>query len=259
MRLAGKVTLVTGGATGIGAAIASRYAAEGARVAVLDINGDYGTAWAKRRRKSGIPDLFIQCDVTDESSVISAIARVVDRHGRIDTLVNNVGALFPGDCVTVSLADWEAGLMSNLTSAFLCSRQVIPVMLGGGGGTIVNISSQGALVGVANQAAYSAAKAGLLGLTHSITYDYSPIIRCNVLCPGSTQTKLLDDAALRSPDADAYFAHLAGRQFIQRIADASEIAAAALFLSCDESSYIYGACLAADGGLTATSPRQKEC
>lgn len=256
-RLAEQVAIVTGGAAGIGAEVARCFAAEGAFVAIADRDHAMAERTAAEIRDSGGNAAAFKCDVTREGEVAAMVDRASEEHGRLDILINNAGVVFAGTCSESSLEDWNQALTLNLTSAFLCCKYAIPKMLDiRKGGVIVNVSALGGLVGVGSRAAYMSAKAGLLGLTRSITFDYATKgIRCNAVCPATTRTAMLDRIASASEDPEAWLRHVSERQFIGRMAEPAEIATAILFLASPDSSYLYGVCLPVDGGVTATSPR----
>lgn len=252
----GQVAIVTGGALGIGEAVARRLASEGASVVVADVDvegaqrvvddieREGGTAWASR------------CDVSDPTSVEQTVEETAERFSQLDILINNAGIVFKGKCAETTDSDWQRVIAVNLTGTFLCCKYVIPKMLANGGGSIVNVSALGGLVGVAGRAAYMSAKAAVLGLTRSITFDYAREgIRCNAVCPGTTRTPMVERVAQEYPDPEAFLSHVTERQFIGRMAEPTEIADAIFFLASPLSSYVYGVYLAVDGGVTATSPR----
>jgi NAD(P)-dependent dehydrogenase (short-subunit alcohol dehydrogenase family) len=255
--LEGKVAAVTGGGTGIGEAVARRFAEEGASVAILDRDEPSAQAVAAAIAEAGGAAAALACDVTSETDVEGAMAAAASRFGRLDTLVNSAGAVFNGSCAETSLDTFNQAIAVNLTGTFLCCKHAIPHMLESGGGSIVNISALAGLVGVGRRAAYASAKAGVLGLTRSITYDYARQgIRCNAICPATTRTTMVENIAKTYDDPDAWLTHVAERQYVGRMAEPSEIASAVLFLASPEGSYMFGAYLPVDGGVTATSPRE---
>lgn len=253
--LTDKVAVITGAGSGIGRATALMMAASGAKVVIAEIDMDGAEAVRAEIVAGSGSATAVACDICDEAQVEHLVNAAVAGYGRVDILINNAGAVHKGDCVGTTLRDWHRVLDVNVTGAFLCCKHAIPRMLDNGGGTIVNVAALAALVGVGNRTAYSVAKAGLLGLTRSITFDYARAgIRCNAVCPATTRTPLVESISATYDDPQAFLDHVGGRQFVKRMAEPDEIAASIMFLASPASSYIYGCYLAADGGLTATSP-----
>jgi NAD(P)-dependent dehydrogenase (short-subunit alcohol dehydrogenase family) len=231
--LDGRVAIITGAADGIGAATAVAFAGAGAVVLGVD------------RRAEG--DLVV-ADVTDEDQVAALVAQVMDRHGRVDALVNVVGGSRPGKtAVELTLAEWNELLALNLTSTFLMSRAVLPHMERMGGGTIVNVSSGAGLRGMKANPGYVAAKAGVSALTRALALDHGPKgVRVNAVAPGPIRTPLMDRN--RTPEE---IAAMGGLAILGRIGRPEEIAATILWLSSDASSYLMGQTLEVDGGVTS--------
>jgi NAD(P)-dependent dehydrogenase (short-subunit alcohol dehydrogenase family) len=237
--LDGRVAVVTGGASGIGAATARRFAAEGARVAVIDRDPEGAEAVADE-----IGGKAHAIDVRDGDAVEHAVEQIMSTVGRIDVLVNNAGT---GDLRPLHTVDdrlWHRLIDVNLTGTFNATRSVVPHMLAGGGGTIVNNASLSGLFPTRNEAAYSAAKAGVIALTKSGALEYGPEIRVNCVAPGFVRTPL---TAVWDQIPDA-FAPIAEAIPLGRMADADEIAEVILFLASARSSYITGQTLVVDGG-----------
>ena len=240
-RLTGKRVLVTGAASGIGAACARRFADEGATVAGLDLaakpSGSACNAW-------------VRADVADESAVATAVAEATDSLGAIDVLVNAAGVLSVGGADTLEVAEWERVLGVNLKGTWLVSKHVVPQMVAAGSGSIVNLASIEGLEGFSGQTAYNVSKGGVVLLTRNMAADFGPAgVRVNCLCPGlieTPMTSILEDPAF-APVRDAFVDwHLLGRA-----GQPEEVAAAALFLASDDASFVHGAALVVDGGLTA--------
>ena len=256
IRLDDKVAVITGGASGIGLEVAQRFAEEGAAVAIFDLDREAAEAAAAGIADSGGTAVALAGDVTSEQDVEGAMNAAAERLGGLDMLVNSAGAVFNGSCAETDLDLWNKAIGINLTGTFLCCKHAIPKMLEAGGGSIVNISALAGLVGVGRRAAYASAKAGVLGLTRSITYDYAREgIRCNAVCPATTRTTMVENIAKTYDDPEGFLTHVAERQFVGRMAEPSEIASVVLFLASSEGSYMFGSYLAADGGVTTTSPR----
>jgi NAD(P)-dependent dehydrogenase (short-subunit alcohol dehydrogenase family) len=235
IRLDEKVALVTGGTKGIGKAIAMRLADAGAKVVVCGRNppqDDFGAE-------------FIACDIRDPAAAAAMIEEIVTRHGRLDILINNAGGSPPAPAATASPRFSERVIALNLLAPLNLSQAAYhPMMKGGHGGVIVNIASVSGTRPSPGTVAYSAAKAGLLGLTRSLAHEWGPDIRINAIVVGYVETESTD-ATYGDADAQAEIASNIG---MQRLARASEIADAALYLSSPMSSYITGAAIHVDGG-----------
>ena len=243
-RLAGRVVMICGGASGIGAAIARRCVAEGAKVACLDQDEE-----GARTLAASLGDAcFAQgCDVTDGSSVRAAVDATVARFGRLDGLVYNAATSSQeGTVVELDEARWRFELDCGLTGAFLASKHAIPHIARGGGGSVVFIASQFAHVAVARFPVYCAMKAGLVHLAKAMAVDHAKDgIRVNSLSPGAVATQRL---LARHADFDAANAALGPAHVLGRIGQPDEIAAAAAFLLSDDASFMTGADMLVDGG-----------
>ncbi|MCE7981692.1 MAG: SDR family oxidoreductase [Caldilinea sp. CFX5] len=249
MRLANKVALITGSATGIGRAIALRFAQEGAQVVVADINDLDGQQTAAEAKS-----LFVHCDTAAVEQVQAAVAQSVATYGGLDVLVNcaaHLGGMH--DVAAMPESEWRAVLSVTLDGVFYCSKYAIPAMLARGGGAIIHIASVEGMMGVAGHAAYVTGKSALFGLTRSMAIDYGPHnIRVNAISPG-----IIDSGR---PDIQRYKQDPAIMQFwydmtvLKRLGQPEEVAATALFLASDEASYITGQNLAVDGGWTIGHP-----
>lgn len=247
-RLEGKAAFITGSASGIGRAIALRFAQEGASVAVADMDADGGAETVRRIECTGGTALFLETDVTREESVKASIAACVDRFGHVDVLVNDAAVVLMAGAIDTSLEDWDRVLNVNLRGGFLCAKHAIPHMIQDGGGAIVNIASISALVGVLAHAAYNASKAGIVGLSRQMAVDYgSSNVRVNCISPTATDTPLIRKAGASSEALKA----LASIHPMRRISEPEDIANAALFLASDEARCITGIVLPVDAGWTA--------
>lgn len=248
MTMHGKVVLVTGAAKGIGAAVARAFAAEGGRVAALDVDAAALEALAAEARTGGAEVLPLRADVTRAADVGAAVAKVAARWGPVDILVNNAGGFAAVRPATEDIPDdeWDFTLRLNLTSAFLCAKAVLPGMKGRRWGRIVNLSSIGGRGGaVLLSSPYAATKAAILGFTRHLALETARAgITVNAVAPGTTATERF--RALRTA-ADT--AALVEKVPLGRVAEPSEIAGCILFLASDAASYITGACLDVNGGV----------
>ena len=254
-RLAGKVALVTGAGAGIGRAIAHAFAAEGASVVCLDIDGDAAEAVAEETRGAGVEAsgdaIAVACDVADAAGVQAAVDRTRERYGALHVLVNNAAREGGAGLVTdLDLDDWRRTLDVNLTGAFLLCRAAIPLMAESGGGSVINVASQLGHVALGRSAAYCATKAALIHLSRVIALDHAAQgIRANSLSPGAVETpRLLGMFG----DMDRARRYLEPKHILGRLGEPHEIAAAAVFLASDESSFMTGADMLVDGGYTAS-------
>ena len=248
--LTGRVGLVTGGASGIGAATVRLLVARGARVLVADRDVDAGEALAA---ELGGPEVarFLATDVTDADQVAAMVAAAVDGFGGLDLAVNNAGTSGTYTALTDhTLDDWERTVSINLTGVFLCLRAEVPALLARGGGAIVNTASGAGLMGFAHLPAYVASKHGVVGLTKSVALEYARKgIRVNVVCPGSVRTPML--AGFVGGDEDA-LEGMGKMSPIGRLGTPAEIAEAIVWLCTDASSFVTGAAVTVDGGVMAT-------
>ena len=238
-KLCNQVAIVTGAAQGMGAAIASRFAAEGASVVVSDINGEKAMQVAEKIR-----GLAIQTDVTQEEQVDAMVKETIDRYGTVSILVNNAGILRPTRIDYVTKAEWDAVLDVNLNGTFLCSKAVLPIMKQNQFGRIINMSSSaGRSVSTLGGVHYTAAKAGVLGFTRAMAKEVAPFgITVNAVCPGLINTEMVRSEC--TPErVRAYEASFP----IPRIGTPEEVARLVLFLASD-ASYITGASIDINGG-----------
>lgn len=252
--LEGKVAIVTGASSGIGRAIARRYAREGARVFVADVNVGGGEETVALIRHDGGHADFIECNVGDASQAQAMVERVAADGGKLDILVNNAGVGSGGMRVEdVEVADFQRVIDINLLGPFYCSKYAIPHLRAARGGAIINIASSFGLIAAPYTGPYAAAKGGLVMLTKQMAVDYSHEgIRVNAICPGYVDTDLGGRRARMAPEDAARALALreekAAMQPIGRQAQPDEMAGAAVFLASDDASYVVGAILSVDGG-----------
>lgn len=250
-RLDGKVALITGAGSGIGRAAAELFATEGARVLVADVSGDDAEATVEAIRAAGGDAQATRADVSRADDCTAMVDTAVRAYGGLHVLYNNAG-IFPSDdggVLDTPEDTWERVMAVNLRGVWLGCRAGIPAMVDSGGGSIVNVASFVALVGAATaQIAYTASKGGVLSMTREIAVEWARRgVRANALCPGPVETPLLAEL-MADPDRRARrLVHIP----MGRLAQAGEIAKAALFLASDESSFMTGSALVVDGGITA--------
>lgn len=246
--LAGKTCVVTGAASGIGAAVALSAARAGAYVALLDKDSERATVVAQEIVERGGRALALACDTTHEQAIIDAVARVEAEFGECSLLVNNAGMSRSGGLESVSLIDWNLVLSVNLTGYLLVARAFLPLMQRAGGGSIVHIASISSNFPQPTSGAYSASKAGVLLMSRQMAVEWGKYhIRSNAICPGMVRTGLSADF-YAVPGVEQRRAAVTA---VGRIAEPEDIANAALFLLSDKSAYMTGAELAVDGGLSS--------
>lgn len=244
-----KVAIVTGAASGIGAAIAERFAESGIAVAIFDINGDGARAVAQKL--GAITNtIAIEGDASNEEHVRSAIDETVRELGTPDFLINNAGIEVNGSVTDLSSSQWDRQIAVNLRSVFLFSKYTIPKMVRGG--AIVNISSVHALVSWPGCAAYDASKAAMIGLTRAMALDHGhQQIRVNAICPGYIETPLWDQWLAQLSDPEATMREVLKAHPLGRTGKPKDVAEAALFLVSEGASFISGTYLVVDGAMTA--------
>lgn len=253
-RLAGKVAVVTGAGSGIGRAAATLFAREGAALAIVDLAGPAAKQAAEQIAEAGGTALAIAADVTDAGQVDQAFRQVSGEFGRVDVLYNNAGVNSSGSVIDATEQDWDRCFAVNAKGTFLCSRAAARSMVAAGSGSIVNQGSVAAVVGVANFASYCASKGAVVALTRSMSVDLAPLgVRVNVICPGTVYTPLMEPMlrARGQGDLAAGLALTTAKYPIGRLGTPEEIAAVALFLASDDSSFLTGSVITADGGMTS--------
>lgn len=239
-KLDGKVCVITGIASGIGAASAELFAAEGAQVVGIDLaEGDVG-------------EMSVRANVADEDAVREALAEIRARMGRIDVLMNNAGIVDDddGSVLDTGLGAWQRVQDVNLRGVFLCCKHGIPYLIDAGGGAVVNVASFVAVMGAAvSQVSYTASKGAVLAMSRELGVEFADRgVRVNAICPGPIRTPLLDDLFATEPDqAEKRLIHIP----MGRFGEPEEIARAALFLASDEASFVTASALLVDGGISA--------
>jgi NAD(P)-dependent dehydrogenase (short-subunit alcohol dehydrogenase family) len=248
MRFMDRVVIITGGGSGIGRVMAQRFAAEGAKVAVVDWMGDSAQAVAAEVSAAGGRAFAVKADVSSGPDVEAMVRSVVSELGPTDVLINNAAIADGDDVLQMDEATWERDVAVVLKSVYLCSRAVLPSMIERRTGVIVNIASVNAMSALGNEA-YSAAKAGVVNLTQGIAVRYGAHgIRCNAIAPGTIRTPVWTERIARDPKV---FERLVKWYPLGRVGEPDDVANAALFLSSDEASWITGTVLCVDGGLLA--------
>jgi NAD(P)-dependent dehydrogenase (short-subunit alcohol dehydrogenase family) len=251
-RLSGKVALITGGGTGIGRACALAFAREGAKIAVAGRRREPLQAVAHEIEAAGDQALALTCDVTQTVSVAAALSQSEQHFGRLDTIVNNAGAVVVATAEHTSDEDWQKVIAANLTGTFLVSRAALPLLRKAGGGSIVNIGSVLGLVARKERAAYCAAKAGVSGLTRAMAVDHAQDrIRVNCICPTIVETELGMQSIRQAPNAEAEIQRRIAEIPIGRMGTPEDVALMAVYLASDEASWVTGASFPLDGGVTA--------
>jgi NAD(P)-dependent dehydrogenase (short-subunit alcohol dehydrogenase family) len=247
--LEGEVAIVTGGSRGIGLEVVRLFLAHGATVAFCGRDEQVGR---DAERELGAGAAFEPADVGVEADIVRLVDSCRERLGPPTILVNNAGVNANFDAVEMTEADWDRFFATDLKAAWLGAKHVLPDMLSAGRGSIVNVSSLHGFATIDGFFPYAAAKSGLLGLTRSLALDYGPKgIRVNTVAPGFIRTRLTADSIARGDDSEEAERAMTAGVALGRIGDAAEVASAVRFLASDEASYITGASLLVDGGLTA--------
>jgi NAD(P)-dependent dehydrogenase (short-subunit alcohol dehydrogenase family) len=250
-RLEGKVALITGGASGMGMVASRLFAAEGASVVLTDVADEAGERVASEIDGAGGRAAYVHADVSSESDARAMVEAAVGRFGGLHVLYNNAGVMLPddGSVHSTDAAIWDTTLAINVKGVAFGCKHGIPAMLDSGGGSIINVASFVAWLGAAtSQTAYTASKGAVLAMTREIAVEYARKgIRCNALCPGPIETPLLMQLLSDEARRRRRFVHIP----MGRLGQAQELAKAALFLASDDSSYMTGASLIVDGGITA--------
>jgi NAD(P)-dependent dehydrogenase (short-subunit alcohol dehydrogenase family) len=253
-RLKDKVALITGAGSGIGRATAILFAEEGAKVVVVDVNEEGANETVRLIKANGGEAVAVKADVTKESDVERMVKISVEKYGKIDVLFNNAGVSLIGRLIDTTEKEWNRTIDINLKGIFLCSKHVVPQMMKQGGGSIINAGSEAGIIGHANYTVYCASKGGVIQLTRAMAVELAPYnIRVNCTCPGWILTPMAEW------EFPKFFLGKSREEAIQlisksvplgRIGKPEDVARAVLFFASDESSYVTGAALRIDGGLT---------
>jgi len=251
MRLDGKVAVITGGGSGMGRIASELFASEGAKVVLTDVNDEAGEAAAEGIVAAGGDAAYVHADVSKESEAEAMVRAAVERFGGLHILYNNAGVMLPddGSVDTTDERIWDITLGVNVKGVAFGCKFGVPAMIASGGGSIINVASFVAWLGAAtSQTAYTASKGAVLAMTREIAVEYARKgVRCNALCPGPIETPLLMQLLSDEQKKQRRFVHIP----MGRLGQAEELAKAALFLASDDSSYMTGASLIVDGGITA--------
>jgi NAD(P)-dependent dehydrogenase (short-subunit alcohol dehydrogenase family) len=250
--LGGKIAAVTGGGSGIGAAIALVFARQGARVFVLDRDEAAAGRTAATIAGAGGAATALRCDVTSVSDATEAVGAIDAAAGRLDILVNNAGVAHVGTVETTAEADFDRVYQVNVKGVYLCTRAALPLILRGGGGVILNMASIASLIGIPDRFAYSMSKGAVLTMTRSIATDYmTKNVRCNCICPARVHTPFVDGylAASYPGREQEMFRELSAYQPLGRMGTPEEVAQMALYLCSSEASFITGQAFPIDGGV----------
>jgi NAD(P)-dependent dehydrogenase (short-subunit alcohol dehydrogenase family) len=254
MRLKGKVSVVTGGGSGIGRATSMLFSREGSKVVVADVDDAAGSNVAHAITSDGGEAIFVHADVTKSADAERLVKSCVERFGRLDILANIAGIGPIGTVLTTPEDVWDKVMAVNLKALYLCSKYAIPVMARHGGGAIINMASVSGLVGGTDEAAYDASKGGVVQLTKSMALDFGKDnIRVNCVCPGNTHTPMLDRLVEKYPEQprEKTFEHFKNKNVaLKRLIKPEEVASVVLFLASNEASAVTGSAYVVDGGWT---------
>lgn len=254
LSLEGKVSVISGGASGIGLGTARKLADFGSAVVVLDINDSHGLAAVAELTEHGAKALFLHCDVSKHEDCQKAVNRIVETFGRIDILFNNAGIAIRKNAVDLESEEWDLALDVSLKGQYLLTKYAVPYMIRNGGGSIINTGSGWSLKGGENAVSYCAMKGGTLNMTRAMAIDFGKYnIRVNTVCPGDVDTPMLKSECeqLGGSYDENYLKSCAKGRPLERIGSPEDVANTVLFLASNMSSWITGAHIVVDGGGTA--------
>jgi NAD(P)-dependent dehydrogenase (short-subunit alcohol dehydrogenase family) len=252
MLLNSKIALVTGAGSGIGAAIARRFAESGAFVYVVDIDESKGRQTADALTKDGLKAAFSRLDVSDEKACAALAEHVLKESGRLDILVNNAGIGHVGTILQTTAADMDRMYAVNVRGVFNLSRAFIGSMIEQGSGSIINMASIGGIVGITDRAAYTTTKFAVVGLTKAMALDHAKSgVRVNCICPARVETPFVKARIAEYPDPEKAYHDMSMSQPVGRMATPEEIAGAALYLAQDDSAFVTGSAFIIDGAFSA--------
>ena len=250
--LNGKIALITGAGSGIGASIAQVFATAGATVVVCDIQAAAGQGTVDAIRNAGGSAEFLPLDVSDENKARSVAEKVQAKHGRLDVLVNNAGIGHVGTMMQTAASDLDRLYQVNVRGVFNVTKAFLPKMLERKSGNIINLASIGGVVGIRDRLAYCTTKFAVVGLTKSMALDHAAEgIRVNCICPGRVETPFVTARLKEYPDPEKAYREMSATQALGRMAKPEEIAHAALYLASNESAFITGTAFLIDGGWSA--------
>jgi len=247
--LEGRVAMITGGASGIGLGVASRLAEAGAEVALLDIDDEKGRDAVGTLEGRGLSASYFHCDVTSDAHCSRVTQQIVTENGRVDILFNNAGVAIRKNTVELAEEEWDLALNVLLKGTYLLSHHVIPHMIAGGGGSIINTGSGWSLKGGPDAVSYCAAKGGVLNMTRAMAIDHGQHdIRVNCVCPGDIDTPMLRSECEQLGEDQKEFMREAADRPLGRVGNPTDVANAVLFFASDMSTWVTGASLVVDGG-----------
>jgi NAD(P)-dependent dehydrogenase (short-subunit alcohol dehydrogenase family) len=250
--LENKIAVITGAGRGIGLAGAAAFAREGAKVVIAEIDEEFGQKAEGGLREAGGEATFVRTDCSEPADVKRLMAKTRELYGGLHVLYNNASIFLgedDGPVTELTEETWDRLIRVNLDSVFLCSKYAIPLIIASGGGSIINTGSSASVMGIPGCDAYTATKGATVSMTRSMAVEYGPQgVRVNCICPAGVETEMVKASSLDNPDfdADLFFS----RAPLRRLGTPEEIANLAVFLASNESSYVNGAIVRADGGIT---------
>jgi NAD(P)-dependent dehydrogenase (short-subunit alcohol dehydrogenase family) len=250
-RLQGRVAIITGGGAGIGEACCRLFAASGAKVVIADVNDETGKTTEDFIREAGGEGHFVHCNVSVREDVEGLVEETLRVYEAIDILVNNAGIVLVKNALDTGLDEWDNLININLRGVWLCSKQVLPVMLAAGKGSIVNIASIHGVQTLKDMTAYASSKGGVLAMTRAMALDHAPQVRVNSILPGYIATNMWDKVLATVEDPEQLTKKTIAIQPMGRLGTPLDVAYGALFFASDESAWITGASLTIDGGISA--------